>query len=72
VADMLAGEKTYINIHDASFPGGRNSGRLFRYPEPLPQSGTIVLLGTASWACWAQPVGSGSATVLAPRSHNRL
>jgi len=36
MADMLAG-KTYINIHDASFPGGETRGQLSetrkRYPR---------------------------------------
>jgi len=45
MADMLAG-KTYINIHDATFPGGEIRGQLSETQNVTPEPGTIVLLGT--------------------------
>jgi len=44
-ADMLAG-KTYINIHDATFPGGEIRGQLSKTQNVTPEPGTILLLGT--------------------------
>ena len=45
MADMLAG-KTYINIHDASFPGGEIRGQLSETQNVTPEPGTILVLGT--------------------------
>src|SRR5258707_11570703 len=72
MADMLAG-KTYINIHDATFPGGGIRGHLSETQNVTPEPGTIVLLGTglvsmlgAARRKWlGQPV-------LAPRRHNKV
>ncbi len=42
MADMTAGN-TYINIHDAVFPGGEIRGQL---QLVTPEPGTVLLLGT--------------------------
>ncbi len=45
MADMTAGN-TYINIHDATFPGGEIRGQLSEVQNVTPEPGTILLLGT--------------------------
>ncbi len=44
-ADLLAGQ-TYLNIHDATFPGGEIRGQLSQTQNVTPEPGTILLFGT--------------------------
>lgn len=44
-ADLLAGQ-TYVNIHDATFPGGEIRGQLSQVQSVTPEPGTVLLLGT--------------------------
>lgn len=45
MADMLAGD-TYIDIHDATFPGGEIRGQISQTQNVTPEPGTVLLLGT--------------------------
>ncbi len=45
LAGLSAGD-AYVNIHDATFPGGEIRGQLSKTQNVTPEPGTILLLGT--------------------------